>query len=143
MAEFLADKNSACASWNTAVLQGHCSVERGNMCTNLMDQQKDKINNSDVRMLANQKFKDIVAYIQDSNLNYSLKVSPFSAVISLKKSFIKDQSGELSLPTKNSMQKTQNVEDYITLKNKFDSLVKQYTTEEHWKVEHTREKIIT
>ena len=24
MAEFLADKNSACAAWNTAVLQGHC-----------------------------------------------------------------------------------------------------------------------
>ena len=28
MAEFLADRNSACAPWNTAVLQGHCFVSR-------------------------------------------------------------------------------------------------------------------
>ena len=28
MAEFFADRNSACAAWNTAVLQGHCFVSR-------------------------------------------------------------------------------------------------------------------
>ena len=28
MAELLADRNSACSAWNTAVLQGHCFVCR-------------------------------------------------------------------------------------------------------------------
>ena len=28
IAEFLADRNSACAAWNTALLQGHCFVSR-------------------------------------------------------------------------------------------------------------------
>ena len=28
MAEFFVDRNSACAAWNTAVLQGHCFVSR-------------------------------------------------------------------------------------------------------------------
>ena len=28
MAEFLADRNSACTAWNTAVLQGHSFVSR-------------------------------------------------------------------------------------------------------------------
>ena len=28
MAELLADRNSACAAWNTAVLQGNCFVYR-------------------------------------------------------------------------------------------------------------------
>ena len=28
MAEFFADRNSVCAAWNTAVLQGHCFVSR-------------------------------------------------------------------------------------------------------------------
>ena len=28
MAEFFADRNSACAAWNTAVLKGHCFVSR-------------------------------------------------------------------------------------------------------------------
>ena len=28
MAEFFADRNSACAAWKTAVLKGHCFVSR-------------------------------------------------------------------------------------------------------------------
>ena len=28
MAEFLSNKNSVCAAWNTAVLQGNCFVSR-------------------------------------------------------------------------------------------------------------------
>ena len=49
-------------------------------------------------MLAAQVFDEILDRIQKSNLNYQMQISPFSAVISLKKSLIKDGSGSLLLP---------------------------------------------
>ena len=50
-------------------------------------------------MLASRTFDDIIAHIQNSNLNFHLQLSPFSAVISMKKSLIKDKSGSFLLPT--------------------------------------------
>jgi hypothetical protein len=38
-------------------------------------------------------FENILKQVMDSCLNYKLEMSPFSAVISLKKSFIRDKSG--------------------------------------------------
>ena len=52
----------------------------------------DKI---DPAMLAKQRFGDILEQVQTSCLNFQLQVSPFSAVISIKKSFIKDKSGNV------------------------------------------------
>ena len=46
-------------------------------------------------MDASKAFKNILQQIDFSNLNYKLEISPFSAVISLKKSFIRDKSGNL------------------------------------------------
>ena len=49
-------------------------------------------------MLADQAFNKILDNVQKSNLNFQLQVSPFSALISLKKSLVKDRSGSLLLP---------------------------------------------
>ena len=43
-------------------------------------------------------FDSILQEIQVSNLNYQIQLSPFSALISLKKSFIKEKDGSLRLP---------------------------------------------
>ena len=49
-------------------------------------------------MLASQTFDSILQHIQTSNLNFQVQISPFSAVISLKKSLVKDKSGIFLLP---------------------------------------------
>ena len=53
----------------------------------------DRTINSDGTMAAMKTFDYILNQIQQSCLNYRLDVSPFSAIISLKKSFAKDKSG--------------------------------------------------
>ena len=49
-------------------------------------------------MAANRIFDNILEQIQSSNLNFHLQGSPFSEVISLKKSLVKDRSGNFLLP---------------------------------------------
>ena len=49
-------------------------------------------------MYATNSFNDILYAIEKSCLNYHLQMSPFSAIISIKKSFKKDKSGQLILP---------------------------------------------
>ena len=49
-------------------------------------------------MVANKSFDNILEQITTSNLNFHLQMSPFSALISLKKSPVKDKSGALLLP---------------------------------------------
>ena len=61
----------------------------------------EKINSdktSTPTMLANNMFESIINHIRHSNLNFQLQLSPFSAQISLKKSFITEKSGVLRLP---------------------------------------------
>ena len=50
-------------------------------------------------MAASRTFDQILEQIQTSHLNFHLQISPFSAVISLKKSFVKDRSGVPLLPS--------------------------------------------
>ena len=38
-------------------------------------------------------FENLLKQVMDSSLNYKLEMSPFSAVIQLKQSFIRDKSG--------------------------------------------------
>ena len=59
----------------------------------------DESINSDITMLATDSFNNILNQVQDSCLNFQLQVSPFSALISIKKSFVKDKSGCLILPS--------------------------------------------
>ena len=49
-------------------------------------------------MAVNQAFESILNHVQSSCLNFKIEISPFSAVIHLKKSFIKNQNGETILP---------------------------------------------
>ena len=47
------------------------------------------------------KFDDILNQIKNSSLNFQMKVSPFTAVIHLKKSITKDKSGNFLLQNTN------------------------------------------
>ena len=58
----------------------------------------DEIDSSDLTMVASNAFRDILDKIQSSCLNFQLQLSPFTAVISLKKSLVKDISGKPLLP---------------------------------------------
>ena len=49
-------------------------------------------------MMASRVFNDILNNIQSSNLNFCLQLSPYSASISLRKSFLTDKSGKVVLP---------------------------------------------
>ena len=49
--------------------------------------------NSDEKMVTSKIFDHILQQIQQSNLNFCIQVSPFSASISLKKSLAKDKMG--------------------------------------------------
>ena len=54
-------------------------------------------------MLAKKVFDGIVEQeqVQSSNLNFQLQLSPFSATIFLKKSFVRDKLGNMLLPSIN------------------------------------------
>ena len=58
----------------------------------------DKLTDSDITMLAGTSFDNILHQIQSSCLNYKLKITPFSAFISIKKSFVKDKEGYAVIP---------------------------------------------
>ena len=49
-------------------------------------------------MLANNAFEAVIDQIRNSNLNFHLQMSPFSAQISLKKSLVTDKTGVPRLP---------------------------------------------
>ena len=65
----------------------------------------DQIRISDVNatMAAKRSFESILEKIQASNLNFQLKLSPFSANISLKKSLIRDKHGNFLLPPSSTL----------------------------------------
>ena len=60
----------------------------------------DKLKTTDFNptMVANKTFDTILEQVRTSNLNFHLQISPFSALISLKKSPVKDKSGTPILP---------------------------------------------
>ena len=71
------------------------------MCSNTMNGKSDELFNSDGNnptMLASIAFDSILDQIKNSCLNFQMQLSPFSVIISLKRSFIKDKSGNLRLP---------------------------------------------
>ena len=67
-----------------------------------MDRKKEEFITSDTShptMLAKQSFDHILEQVQNSCLNFQIQVSPFSAVVSIKKSLIKNKSGKFHVPT--------------------------------------------
>ena len=59
----------------------------------------DELTDSDVTMMAADSFNKIMCQVQNSGLNYQLKLTPFSAMLSMKKTFVKDKNGKPLLPT--------------------------------------------
>ena len=60
---------------------------------------KTIVSDCDPTMLAKKAFDQIIEQVQSSNLNFQLNLSPFSATISIKKSFVKDMFGNILLPS--------------------------------------------
>ena len=71
---------------------------------------------NNLTMLATKSFNQIIEQVQTSCLNFQIQISPFSALISLKKSLIKDQSGNPVLPTKHPLSSSELV-DTLEMKN--------------------------
>ena len=100
-----------------------------------MEELKDQSFNSESTMIANQTFNDIVNKVQNSHLNYQLQLSPFSAVISLKKSLVKNRFGQIVIPKttcdaseskllyeeKNMLEK-----DMLSLQEKYESMINNH-----------------
>ena len=61
----------------------------------LTEKEKDARINSDLnfKTIASHNFDKIIEYVKKSNLNFHIQQSPFTAFISVKKSFIKDING--------------------------------------------------
>ena len=72
----------------------------------------------DPTMVAAQRFNTILD--QSSGLNYHLQISPFSALISLKKTLIKNKSGK-HLQPQNHQVLSKNMKDLIDRNTKFEN----------------------
>ena len=75
-----------------------------------MEQTADSDKHPISTMCATKVFNNILNQIQISNLNFQLQLSPFSAHISLRKSFVKDRIGAFLQPTIQS----NNIQDLIS-----------------------------
>ena len=75
------------------------------MYTIFTDRRKqDQIYSSDSDVtqhssMAGDIFDEILSSIKNSKLNFQLQLSPFTAYISLKKSFVRDKSGKVVVPS--------------------------------------------
>ena len=98
-------------------------------------------------------FYNILNQIQASNLNFQLQMSPFSAVVSLKKSFVKNKSGTTLFPqtlpnapsanTEYLVNKNQQLEkDILKLRNEYEQVVENSEKVENSVVENENLKII-
>ena len=74
-------------------------------------------------MLATETFYHLLEQVQKSGLNFHMQASPYSAVISVKKSFIKDMSGKLILP----LPRNENVSAIIDRNEKLELDIKTLT----------------
>ena len=102
-----------------------------------MEQTSDSDTNP--AMLATIVFNKILNQIQTSNLNFQVQISPFSAFISLRKTFVKDKSGTLRIPTAISSTTNSRMEELVAknLQVEKDLLILQNKYEE---VSDDREK---
>ena len=90
--------------------------------------------NSDcnLTMLAIQAFEDIIDNVQSSGLNFQLQISPFSAIISLKKSLVRDRSGNPIIPNKyhqNVRKTNEHIEALIAKNNELERKLADLTYE--------------
>ena len=69
----------------------------------------ERITDSELTMATSNAFYNILQLVQNSSLNYQLQISPFSAIISLKKSPIKDKFGNPVVPHVNSKRASETI----------------------------------
>ena len=105
------------------------------MRSHFMKEEKQNLIDSDqhIPTMASCIFDKILQEIQLSNLNFQIQVSPFSALISLKKSFVKEKDGSLRLPTppisssyNSSRSETDLAIRNVKLEKDFDALSQKY-----------------
>ena len=58
----------------------------------------DIFTDSDATMIATKSFSSIIDKVQSSGLNFSLQMSPFSALISVRKTLVRDKHGSYIIP---------------------------------------------
>ena len=85
----------------------------------------DRSSDSDVTMFASETFYGILERIQTSKLNFSMQLTPFSALISMRKSFMTDRSGSVILPEK-SQDQTICESDNLQLERNLNILEKEH-----------------
>jgi myosin heavy subunit len=76
-------------------------------------------------MAATGTFQDVLHVIETSNLNYKIELSPFSAIIYLKNSFIKDKNGN------NVISRHMNDKNYGHVKSENDELARKIVQQEN------------
>ena len=91
-----------------------------------MEQTADSDKHPIPTMCATKVFNNILNQIQISNLNFQLQLSPFSAHISLRKSFVKDRTGAILQPTLQSNNILDLVSKNLELENDLTILRKKY-----------------
>ena len=100
-------------------------IDSGN-CAWIIDWRKMLQNlDSDkkIKMVASDAFENLLKQVQSSNLNFRMEISPFSPVITLKKSLLKDKSGQILFPPiSESVQLQQSQDDQNCLLQKMKHL---------------------
>ena len=86
----------------------------------------DQTINSDLTMLATKAFNNILDCVQNSCLNYQVQLSPFSAVISIKKTLVKNMQGIPFIPKDSYEKDMTNTAELTTLKDKYEDLLRRY-----------------
>ena len=78
-------------------------IDCSNMYMDLSQKQDGQNSISDIEktVMASTMFDNVIEYVRNSKLNFQLQLSPFSAHISLRRSLIKNRSGDTELPPLN------------------------------------------
>ena len=106
-----------------------------------MDLKEDQRIITDVAMFAANKFDQILDIVKNTHLNFQLQLSPYSAVISLKKTVITDRSGAPVLPSTSCtaqplarpvevlIEKNKKLEnELVCMQGAYDELVQKYNS---------------
>ena len=91
-------------------------------------QNMNEMINSELTMVTNKAFNYVLQSVQNSGLNYHIKMSPFSAFISVKKSVIKNKDGMPIMPILPDSDdvKTGLEMELILLKQKYEELLHKH-----------------
>ena len=90
----------------------------------------DELIDSELTMVANKAYSYVLQCVQNSGLNYQIQMSPFSAVISLKKSLIRNKTGLPIipiLPISDIVEKDLEKE-LALMKKKYEDFLHEHTT---------------